>query len=300
MIRPHPRCTFQGSYVALVTPFRGGELDLDALRHLVDWHAESGTDGLVIAGTTGEGATLEDEERERLFRAAVEAARGRMPVIAGVGTNSTRTTIENARAAERCGVHGHLVVTPYYNKPTPRGLALHFSMVAEAVRLPVVLYNVPSRTGVDLPPEVVSEVSSRFEHVVAVKEALPSVERVKRLVGETPAAVLCGDDASTADFMLAGAVGVISVVNNVAPVEMSKLVRACAPGGDTKVAAALVEKLAPLVRDLFIESNPGPAKAALAWLGRCREELRPPLAPLEPANRGRLEATLRAFGLAPA
>jgi 4-hydroxy-tetrahydrodipicolinate synthase len=296
MIREHPRCTFQGSYVALVTPFRGGELDLESLRGLIDWHASSGTDGLVIAGTTGEGATLTDEERESLFVAAVERAHGRMPVIAGVGTNSTRTTIENARAAERCGVDGLLVVTPYYNKPSPRGLALHFGMVAQAVRLPVVLYNVPSRTGVDLPPEVVREVAGNFEHVVAVKEALPSVERVRRLVAETPAAVLCGDDASTADFMLAGAVGVISVVNNVAPAEMSRLVRACLPGGDTRVAAGLVEALAPLVRDLFIESNPGPAKAALAMLGRCGEELRPPLAPLEPENRRRLEATIRAFG----
>jgi len=295
MIRAHPRCSFQGSYVALVTPFRGGTLDLEALRKLVDWHAASGTDGLVIAGTTGEGATLAEEERETLFLAAVESSRGRMPVIAGVGTNCTRTTIENARAAERCGVDGLLVVTPYYNKPSPRGLALHFGLVAEAVSMPVVLYNVPSRTGVDLSPEVVREVAGRFEHVVAVKEALPSIERVKRLVGETPAAVLCGDDASIADFVLAGSVGVIGVVNNVAPAEVSKLVRACLPGGDTALAAHLVERIAPLVRDLFLESNPGPVKAALAMLGRSSAELRPPLAPLEPANERRLEATVRAF-----
>jgi 4-hydroxy-tetrahydrodipicolinate synthase len=295
MIREHPRCRFQGSLVALVTPFRGGELDLESLRGLIDWHAASGTDGLVIAGTTGEGATLTDEERERLFVAAVERARGRMPVIAGVGTNSTRTTIENAKAAERCGVDGLLVVTPYYNKPTQKGLALHFGLVAEASELPIVLYNVPSRTGVDMLPETVGAVAQRFEHVVAIKEALPSVERAKQLVAETPAALLCGDDGSTADFMLAGAVGVIGVVNNVAPGEVARLVRSCAPGGDTRLAAGLVEKLSPLVRDLFIESNPGPVKAALAMLGRCSDELRPPLASMENANRVRLEATVRAF-----
>lgn len=295
MIREHPRCRFQGSLVALVTPFRGGELDLESLRALIDWHVSSGTDGLVIAGTTGEGATLTEEERGRLFVAAVERARGRMPVIAGVGTNSTRTTIEYAKAAERCGVDGLLVVTPYYNKPTQKGLALHFGLVAESVRLPVVLYNVPSRTGVDLQPETVREVADRFEHVVAVKEALPSIERAKRLVAETPAALLCGDDGSTADFVLAGAVGVIGVMNNVAPAEVSRLVRACAPKGDSRIAAGLVERLAPLVRDLYIESNPGPVKAALAMLGRCSDELRPPLAAMEPANRARLEATIRAF-----
>jgi len=300
MIRPHPRCRFQGSLVALATPFRDGELDLQAFRGLIDWHASSGTDGLVVAGTTGEGATLTEEERERVFVAAVEGARGRMPVIAGVGTNSTRTTVEYARAAERCGVDGLLVVTPYYNKPTPRGLVLHFGAVAEAVRLPIVLYNVPSRTGVDMSVAVVVEVSKRFDHVVAVKEALPSIDKVKRLVAESPAAVLCGEDAAIADFMGHGAVGIVGVVNNVAPVEVSELVRVSVPGGDSVRAAALVERLAPLVRDLFIESNPGPVKAALAWLGRCREEVRLPLATLEPGNRSRLEATLRAFGPAKA
>jgi 4-hydroxy-tetrahydrodipicolinate synthase len=295
MIRTHPRCRFQGSYVALATPFRGGEIDIDAFRGLIDWHKESGTDGLVIAGTTGEGATLTDAERERLLLAAVERSVGRLPVIAGVGTNATRTTVENARAAERCGVAGLLVVTPYYNKPTSRGLVAHFSAVAESVRVPIVLYNVPSRTGVDMSPDVVGEVARRFEHVVAVKEALPSIPKVKRLVAETPAAVLCGEDAAIADFMQNGAVGAVGVVNNVAPKEFAELVRAAAPGGDSVRAAGLVEKLAPLIRDLFIESNPGPVKAALAMLGRCSDELRLPLAGLEPENRRRLEATLRAF-----
>jgi len=298
MIRPHPRCRFQGSYVAIATPFRNDRVDLEAFRGLIDWHAASGTDGLVVAGTTGEGATLTEAESEGLFRAAVERSRGRLPVIAGVGTNCTRTTIEKARAAERCGIDGLLVVTPYYNKPTRRGLVLHFSAIADHLRLPIVLYNVPSRTGIDMAPEVVAEVAGRFDHVVAVKEALASIERVRRLVGETEAAVLCGEDAAIADFMGAGAVGVIGVVNNVAPAEVAELVRASVPDGDSVRAAELVEKLAPLVRDLFVESNPGPVKSALAMLGRCTDELRLPLAPMETENRRRLEATLLAFGRA--
>ena len=286
------RCRFRGSLVAIVTPFRDGEIDFEAFRELVEWHAGSGTDGLVVAGTTGEGATLDSGERTRLFSAAVENARGRMPVLAGIGTNSTRTTIENAREATACGVDGLLVVTPYYNKPTPRGLVLHFSAVAEAAKLPIVLYNVPSRTSVDMIPEVVTEVAARFPHVVAVKEALPSLERVKRLVAETEADVLCGDDASIADFMGLGAVGVIGVVNNILPRKVADLVRAAAPGGDTRRAADLVEEIAPLVRDLFLETNPGPVKAALAMLGRCREELRLPLAPITDSTRTKLGATV--------
>ncbi|MFN0008735.1 MAG: 4-hydroxy-tetrahydrodipicolinate synthase [Planctomycetota bacterium] len=289
------RSRFRGSLVAIVTPFRDGEVDFEAFRKLVEWHVESGTDGLVVAGTTGEGATLDGGERTRLFSAAVEIARGRMPVLAGIGTNSTRTTIENAREAEACGVDGLLVVTPYYNRPTPRGLLLHFSAVAEAARTPIVLYNVPSRTSVDMVPEVVAELAARFPHVVAVKEALPSLERVKRLLGETQADVLCGDDGSIADFMGLGAVGVIGVVNNVVPRKVAALVRAAAPGGDTARAANLVEEIAPLVRDLFLETNPGPVKAALAMLGRCRDELRLPLAPMIESNRKKLEATVRDF-----
>jgi 4-hydroxy-tetrahydrodipicolinate synthase len=283
--------------VALPTPFRDGEIDLEAFRGLVEWHAASGTDGLVVAGTTGEGATLSNEERSLLFRAAVEAARGRMPVLAGIGTHATRTTVDNAREADACGVDALLVVTPYYNKPTPSGLVLHYAAVAEATTTPIVLYNVPSRTGVDMVPAVVEELARRYEHVVAVKEALPSTERVTRLVGETQPDVLCGDDGSIADFMGLGAVGVIGVVNNVVPRKVADLVRAAAPGGDSARAADLVEAISPLVRDLFLESNPGPVKAALAMLGRCRDELRLPLAPMTPANREQLAATMRRFGV---
>jgi len=297
MIVKHPRCRFQGSLVALVTPMQSGAIDLAAFRKLVDWHASNGTDGIVVAGTTGEGATLDAHERRALLAAAVEAAAGRFPVIAGVGTNDTRTTVEFAREAAALRADGLLVVTPYYNKPSRRGLVAHFSKVAEAVSTPIVLYNVPSRTSVDMAPEVVTEVARRFPHVVAVKEALPSTERVKRLVADTEAAVLCGEDGMIADFMALGAVGVIGVVNNIVPRQVSELVRAAAPGGDTNRAAKLVEEIAPLVRDLFIETNPVPVKTALALMGRCADEVRLPLAALEDANRRKLQATLKACGL---
>lgn len=297
MIVPHPRCRLQGSFVALPTPFRDGRLDLAAFQHLVDWHIAEQSDGLVIAGTTGESATLSHEERIGLVEIAVSAARGRMPIIAGVGTNDTRTTLELARAATTARASGLLLVTPYYNKPSPLGLERHFGAVAEAVDTPIVLYNVPSRTGVDLQPETVRALAQRFTHIVAVKEALPSTERVRRLIGETPCAVLCGEDAMIADFMGLGAVGVIGVVNNVKPRRVAELVRLARPGQDHVRAAAIVEELAPLVKDLFIETNPVPVKTALSLMHKCSDEVRLPLAPLLEANRAKLEATLRACKL---
>ena len=298
MIVPHPRCRLQGSFVALVTPFRGDEIDYAALQDLVDWHVAAGTDGLVIAGTTGESATLTENERRALFETAIAVTRGRLPLIAGVGTNATRQSVELARCAAGLGFDALLAVTPYYNKPSPRGLVLHYAAIAEAVSTPIVLYNVPSRTGVDMTPEVVREVAASYPHVVAVKEALASLERVRRLVGETEAAVICGDDASAADFIGLGAVGVIGVVNNVAPEAFAELVRAAVPSAKGSVRAAeLVEYLAPLCRDLFIESSPVPVKTALGMMKRCSEEVRLPLAPLLDENRRQLEKTLRACRL---
>ena len=297
MTGTHPRCSLQGSFVALPTPFRGGAVDFATLNALIEWHVEQGSDGLVIAGTTGEAATLNDSERRALVETSLAMARGRIPIVAGVGTNDTRTTVENARIAAASGVAALLVVTPYYNKPSQRGLELHFGAVAEAVEVPVILYNVPSRTGVDLQPATVKAIGEKHRHVVAVKEALGSVERVKALVGETPCAVFCGEDSMIADFMSFGAVGVIGVVANVAPARVAELVRCARPGGDHTRAAALVEELAPLVKDLFIESNPVPVKAALSAMRRCGDEVRLPLAPLEPTNHAKLLATLRRSGL---
>ncbi|MBI5362624.1 MAG: 4-hydroxy-tetrahydrodipicolinate synthase [Planctomycetes bacterium] len=297
MIVPHLRCSLQGSYVALPTPFRNGAIDYAAFQNLVEWHVAERSDGLVIAGTTGEAATLTDNERRGLFDAAMACARGRIPVVAGVGTNCTRTTIEMAKGACASGVAALLVVTPYYNRPSQKGLALHYGAVAEAVSKPIVLYNVPSRTGVDLQPETVRELGERYTHVVAVKEALASIERMQRLVGETPCAVLCGEDGMIADCMGLGAVGVIGVVANVAPAKVRELVRLAVPDGNHVRAAMLVEELAPLVKDLFIETNPVPVKAALAMLRKCGDDVRLPLAPLADANRKKLESTLRACKL---
>lgn len=298
MIPPHSRCRFQGSFAAIPTPFADGAIDWAALRAHVEFLLARRTDGIVVCGTTGESSTLTDDERRSLIATTHELVRGRVPVIAGVGTNDTRTTIEHARSAQAAGVDGLLVVTPYYNKPSQRGLFLHYSAVAEAVAKPIVLYNVPSRTGVDMTPEVVGELGKKYAHVVAVKEALPSLERVKRLVAETPVGVLSGDDASTADFMGLGAVGVISVLANVMPAEVSDLVRCAVKGGDSVRAANLAEKTAPMTHALFIESNPVPAKAVLAeLLPGYRAEVRLPLAPLTAESRDAVLRAMSACGL---
>lgn len=298
MIVPHTRCKFQGSYVALPTPFRDGRVDLPALHALVDFHAERKTDGLVVCGTTGEAPTLEDWERRAIVEAAVARSRGRMPIMAGVGTNDTRSTVAHAKSAASLGVDALLVVTPYYNRPTQRGLEQHFGAVAEAVETPIVLYNVPSRTGCDLLPATVSAIGARFPHVVAVKEALPSVERAKQLVAETPCALLAGDDGSIADFVSLGAVGTVNVIGNITPEKIAELVRCSVPGRDSKRAAELVEWLRPIVRDIYVETNPAPIKAAMAMLiADVRDEVRLPLVQLEPKNREKLKATLVASGL---
>jgi len=291
------RSRFQGSYVALPTPFRKGEVDYASLEHLIGWHIASGTDGLVIAGTTGEAPTLSEGERIGLLQCAVGVARGKLPVIAGIGTNCTRTTVELARQATAAGVDALLAVTPYYNKPSRRGLVLHFSALAACTDKPIILYNVPSRTGVDLPVEAVRELGDTYANIVAIKESKPDLEKLRALVKNENVAVLCGEDSLIADFMNLGAVGVIGVVNNIVPRQVSELVRAALPGGDSVKAARLVEEIAPLVRDLFLESSPVPVKTALALMHKLREEVRLPLAPMEFETRARLETTLRACKL---
>jgi 4-hydroxy-tetrahydrodipicolinate synthase len=293
MLVQNTRCRFQGSYVALPTPFHDGQIDYGDFARLIEWHIASGTDGLVIAGTTGEAATLSEPERAGLFAAAVAITRRRVPILGGVGTNCTRTTLEAAQAAVQAGVDGLLVVTPYYNKPSRRGQVLHFSAVAQACRIPIVLYNVPGRTGIDMSVEAVQELGASHPHIVAIKEAKPDLAKVRRLVQETQVAVLCGEDAAIADFMGLGAVGVIGVVANLVPAKTAELVRAALPGGDHVRAARLVEELAPLARDLFLEANPVPVKTALARMGRIRDEVRLPLCEMESATLAQLESTLR-------
>lgn len=290
-------CPFRGSYVALPTPFRGEDVDYAVLEDLVEFHAGNGTDGLVVAGTSGEAATLSDYERRSVIERVVEHSHGLLPVIAGTGTNDTRHSVELTRFAQEAGADGVLCVTPYYNKPSQRGLELHYAAIADATRLPVVLYNVPGRTGCDLKPATIAALGAAHGNVVAVKEASGSIGRAREIRESCDVALFAGEDALIADMMALGAVGVIGVVGNVAPREVAELCRAAAPGGDAARTAELCAWLSPLVRDLFIESNPVPLKAALAAMGLGSADVRLPLAPLAPENHERLMATLHESGL---
>lgn len=291
------KCPFRGSLVALATPFRGGELDRTALEGLVDFHVDNGTDGLVVIGTTGEAPTLSSFERRTVVETVVERAAGRLPVVAGVGTNSTSASVENTRFATEAGVDGVMAVVPYYNRPSPRGLEQHFSAIADATSLPVVLYNVPARTGCDLKPCTVALLRERHANVVAIKEASRSLGRMKELASASDAAVLCGEDPLIAEFLGLGAVGAVNVTGNVAPKQVAELCRVAAPGGDPMRTAELSAWLDPLTQALFIESSPVPTKAALAELGLCTDEVRLPLAALEQENRMLLLAAVREAGL---
>ena len=291
------QCTFHGSLVALPTPFRSGAIDFEALERLVDFHVAHATDGLVVAGTSGEAATLSDFERRSVIERVVEKCARRLPVIAGTGTNDTRQSIEFTRFAAKAGAEGALVVTPYYNKPTPSGLIAHYAAIAEASTLPLVLYNVPSRTGCDMKPATVAHIRAHHPNVVAIKEASGSLGRARELRAQSDIALIAGEDALIADFIALGAVGVIGVVANVAPRQVAELCRVARPGGDPMRTAELADFLAPLVRDLFIESNPVPMKTALASMGLIGDEVRLPLVALEPENRERLLATLHEAAL---
>jgi 4-hydroxy-tetrahydrodipicolinate synthase len=274
---------FRGSLVALPTFFDGGRLDLETLGDLIDWHVEEGTDGLVVLGTTGEAATLSDAERAAVLEWVLDRAGGRLPVIAGTGTNCTRRTLELTRAAEAAGVDGALVVTPYYNRPTQAGLVAHYGTIAEGVSLPLALYNVPARTGCDLLPETVAEIAERFPTVVAIKEASGSLERAQALLDDGSLGVLAGEDALIGELARRGAVGAIGVVANVVPSLVAELTRRPRPDPDR--TAAIETLLAPLVRALFVETNPVPVKTLLAAMGHGTGEVRLPLVPLSDASR---------------
>ncbi|HEY6907970.1 MAG TPA: 4-hydroxy-tetrahydrodipicolinate synthase [Myxococcales bacterium] len=287
----------RGSMVALVTPFRNGAVDEEALRALVRWQLEKGTDALVPCGTTGEGATLSAEEQFTVVRACVEEARGRVPVIAGVGSNDTRRTIENAQRAKEAGADYALVVTPYYNKPPPEGLFRHFEAVARQGGLPVVLYNVPSRTSVDMLPDTIAR-CARVPGIVAVKEASGSVVRVADILAAgvpKDFSILAGDDMFTLPTLASGGDGVISVVGNIAPGDLAGLVDAFFRGDLASAQQAQV-KFSALVKAMFCETNPLPVKHALFRMGRIAPELRLPLVPISDAGAARVDAALRAYG----
>jgi len=288
---------FAGVTVALVTPFRSGEIDWDDLGKLVDWHAEQGTDALAPCGTTGESPTLDHEEHERVVAFVCERARGRLKVMAGTGSNSTREAIRMTKAAKKAGADGTLQVGPYYNKPTQEGYFRHFGAIADACDLPQVIYNIPGRTGSEIAAETIARLAEAYPTVVAVKEATGKLDMASQVAALTDLTILSGDDSLTLPMMSVGAKGVVSVVGNVVPRDMMAMVRAFAAG---KVAEAQQwhRKLFPLCRDMLgVATNPIPVKAAMKLLGRGTGEMRLPMCPLDPAGEARVRQTLVGYGL---
>jgi len=287
---------FRGTFTAIVTPFRDGNVDFAALEKLIEAQIAAGITGLVAVGTTGESPTLTHDEKHEIIQRTIKIAKGRCQVIAGAGTNSTRDSIEAAKFAEKAGGDGALLVAPYYNKPSQEGLFRHFKAIADATKLPVMLYNIPGRCGVDILPDTVIRLADSCRNIVSIKEASGSVERVAELRRRLPNAftILSGDDGLTLPFMSVGAAGVVSVFSNLFPAELCALVRAC-ESGDFKAAENLQRKMGPLFKDLFIEPNPVPVKTALAWRGAMSSEVRLPLCEMTEANQARLRKTLAEF-----
>jgi 4-hydroxy-tetrahydrodipicolinate synthase len=292
---------FTGSHIAIVTPFRDdGDIDWQAWSRLIELHLASGTDGLVVGGTTGESPTLTEPELHELVARALAQAAGRMQIVVGAGTSSTTTTVERVRDFSARGVDGLLLATPAYNRPPQEGLYRHFEAAAAAASVPVILYNVPGRTAVDLLPETVARLA-KLPRIVAIKEAVASMTRVRELAAACPPGfgILSGDDATAREAIRNGACGVISVTGNVAPALMSQMV-AAARAGDDALAARLDAQLAGLHQALFVEANPIPVKWALEQMGLMRGRLRLPLTPLAHRFHETVEQALRQAGISPA
>jgi 4-hydroxy-tetrahydrodipicolinate synthase len=287
---------FRGTFTALVTPFRDGGIDVSALEDLIEKQIAAGITGIVAIGTTGESPTLSHEEREQVIRVTVAKANKRCLVLAGTGSNATQHAIADTKLVEKLGVDAALLVAPYYNKPSQEGLFRHFKAIADATSLPIMLYNIPGRCGVDIAPETVARLAKECRNIVSIKEASGSVERVGDLRRRLPDAftILSGDDSLTLPFMAVGAAGVVSVASNLFPSEVCALAHAC-ESGDLKSAEKLHRKLLPLFKDLFIEPNPVPVKAALGWRGAMSPEVRLPLCEMSEANQARLRKTLEDF-----
>ncbi|MGC2627890.1 MAG: 4-hydroxy-tetrahydrodipicolinate synthase [Candidatus Udaeobacter sp.] len=287
---------FRGTFTALVTPFRDGGIDVSAFEQLIDTQLAAGITGIVAIGTTGESPTLSHEEREQVIQVAVAKANKRCLVLAGTGSNSTQHAIADTKRAEKLGVDAALLVGPYYNKPSQEGLFRHFKAIADATSLPIMLYNIPGRCGVDIVPETVARLAKQCGNIVSIKEASGSVERVGELRWRLPDAftILSGDDSLTLPFMAVGAAGVVSVASNLFPSEVCALVRAV-ESGDLKLGEKSHRKLLPLFKDLFIEPNPVPVKTALGWRGGMSSEVRLPLCEMSEANRARLRKTVEEF-----
>jgi 4-hydroxy-tetrahydrodipicolinate synthase len=289
---------FRGTYTAIVTPFRDGSLDEPAFTRLVEWQIESGITGIVAVGTTGESPTLDNSEHTRVIELTVRTARGRCKVIGGTGSNSTREAITLTEEAEKAGADGVLLVTPYYNKPTQEGLFRHFKAIAASTKLPVILYSVPGRCGIEIAVETAVRLARECPNVVSIKEAGGSVDRVSQLRAALPAqfTILSGDDSIALPSMCAGAEGVISVASNIIPREMARMVQAFAEGRLDE-ASALHARFYPLFRALTLETNPIPIKTAVSLADRISGEFRLPLCEMAPANAAKLLATLRNLNL---
>jgi len=289
---------FQGSFVALVTPFRNGKLDEAKVRELVELHASHGTDGIVPCGTTGESPTLSHDEHKRVVEVVIEAARGRLKVVAGTGSNSTAEAIDLTRHAERAGAAGALVVNPYYNKPTQDGLYRHFRAVAETVAIPILVYNIQSRTAVNVETGTLERLVRDVKNVLGVKEASGSLDQMSQVIAACGPdfSVLSGDDNLTLPLLAIGGHGVISVIANILPRETADMVHA-ALEGDWKRARDLHYRLFPLARAAFLETNPIPIKEAMAMAGMIEPEFRLPMCRMSDANRERLRAILTQYAL---
>jgi 4-hydroxy-tetrahydrodipicolinate synthase len=289
---------FTGTYTAIVTPFKNGDVDEAALERLIKAQIRGGVDGIVPVGTTGESPTLTYDEHIHVIALAVKFAAGKIKVLAGTGANSTREAIELTQRAERAGADGSLQVAPYYNKPTQEGLFQHFHAVARATKLPIVLYSVPSRCGVEIGVDTVNRLAHDSVNIVGIKESGGNADRVsqlRRALGPD-FTILSGDDSLTLAFMALGANGVVSVASNIIPREVSHMVQAFQMG-KAGLALRMHEKYYPVFRDLFIETNPVPVKAAMAMMGMIEEEYRLPLVPLGLKNRHSLKATLKQCGI---
>jgi 4-hydroxy-tetrahydrodipicolinate synthase len=288
---------FGGAIVAIVTPFRNGKVDEEALRKLIEEQITAGTDGIAPCGTTGESTTLTHEEHDRVIEITIDAVRKRVPVIAGTGSNSTAEALRLTRHAWEAGADGALMVCPYYNRPTQEGLYLHYSTVAQEVPIPIIIYNIASRTGTNLLPDTLARLAG-ISNIVGVKEASGSLKQMSdviRLCGPE-FDVLSGDDIFTLALMAIGGKGVISVISNIVPGEMAGMVDAFA-AGDLEKARALHYRMSPLIDALFIETNPIPVKAALFMMGKIDYELRLPLCPMSTKNEETLRAVMQNYGL---
>ena len=289
---------FKGSIVAIVTPFKNGKIDEQKLRELIDFQINNGTSGIVPCGTTGESATLNFDEHELVIKITIQQVKKRVPVIAGTGSNSTQEAIMLTQQAATAGADASLQVSPYYNRPTQKGLYEHFKAIAQSVKIPIILYNIAGRTGVNIEPETIAKLATDCKNIVAVKEASGSLDQMSRIKQICPKEfnLISGDDGLTLPVLSIGGIGIISVVANIVPADVANLVAAFEKG-DLNKAKELHYKLLPLIKAVFLETNPIPVKTAMGLLGMCAPDLRLPMCSMSDDNLGKLKKALKDYGL---